>query len=405
MNTKDKGFDTKLIHSGDFKDEFGSAVTPIYQTSTFSFKSAQHGADLFAGKEKGYIYTRISNPTIQVLEDKLASLENGYGGIALSSGMAAVTTVYTAILNQGDHMISTGAVYGPSRGVMESIFADFGIESTYVDTSNLENIRKAIKPNTKMLYLETPANPTIQLTDIRKASEIAHEHNIVVVVDNTFSSPYLQKPLDLGADIALHSLTKFINGHADIVGGALIVKEEELYRKVKKTMVMMGGNMDPHQAYMVIRGVKTLSLRIEKAQASAMKVAEYLDNHPKIAWIKYPGLKSFSQYELAKEQMSGFGAMISFGVKGGHDAGVTLMNSVKLALLAVSLGGVETLIQHPASMTHAGISQEARNDAGISDELVRFSVGIEDVEDIIADLDEALEMIKVEEKELEGAGN
>ena len=405
MNTKDKGFDTKLIHSGDFKDEFGSAVTPIYQTSTFSFKSAQHGADLFAGKEKGYIYTRISNPTIQVLEDKLASLENGYGGIALSSGMAAVTTVYTAILNQGDHMISTGAVYGPSRGVMESIFADFGIESTYVDTSNLENIRKAIKPNTKMLYLETPANPTIQLTDIRKASEIAHEHNIVVVVDNTFSSPYLQKPLDLGADIALHSLTKFINGHADIVGGALIVKEEELYRKVKKTMVMMGGNMDPHQAYMVIRGVKTLSLRIEKAQASAMKVAEYLDNHPKIAWIKYPGLKSFSQYELAKEQMSGFGAMISFGVKGGHDAGVTLMNSVKLALLAVSLGGVETLIQHPASMTHASISQEARNDAGISDELVRFSVGIEDVEDIIADLDEALEKIKVEEKELEGVGN
>ena len=404
MNTKDKGFDTKLIHAGDFKDEFGSAVTPIYQTSTFSFKNAQHGADLFAGKEKGYIYTRISNPTIQVLEDKLASLENGFGGVALSSGMAAVTTAYTAILNQGDHMISTGAVYGPSRGVMESIFKDFGIESTYVDTSNMENIRKAIQPNTKMLYLETPANPTIQLTDIKQASEIAHEHNIIVVVDNTFSSPYLQKPLDLGADIALHSLTKFINGHADIVGGALIVKDEALYKKVKKTMVMMGGNMDPHQAYMVIRGVKTLSLRIEKAQASAMKVAEYLENHPKIAWIKYPGLKSFAQYELAKEQMSGFGSMISFGVIGGHDAGVTLMNNVKLALLAVSLGGVETLIQHPASMTHAGISEEARAAAGISDELVRFSVGIEDVEDIIADLDGALEKIKVGESITEEVG-
>ncbi|RLD24029.1 MAG: methionine gamma-lyase [Bacteroidetes bacterium] len=404
MNTKDKGFDTKLIHAGDFKDEFGSAVTPIYQTSTFSFKSAEHGADLFAGKGKGYIYTRISNPTIQVLEDKLASLENGFGGIALSSGMAAVTTAYTAILNQGDHMISTGAVYGPSRGVMESIFKDFGIESTYVDTSNMENIRKAIKPNTKMLYLETPANPTIQLTDIKRASEIAHEHNIIVVVDNTFSSPYLQKPLDLGADIALHSLTKFINGHADIVGGALIVKDETLYKKVKKTMVMMGGNMDPHQAYMVIRGVKTLSLRIEKAQASAMKVAEYLENHAKIAWIKYPGLKSFAQHELAKEQMSGFGAMISFGVKGGHDAGVTLMNNVKLALLAVSLGGVETLIQHPASMTHAGISEESRNAAGITDELVRFSVGIEDVEDIIADLDQGLEKITVEESVPEEVG-
>jgi methionine-gamma-lyase len=396
MNTKDKGFDTKLIHAGDYEDEFGSAIMPIYQTSTFAFKSAQDGADKFAGKKKGFIYTRISNPTIQVLEDKLASLENGFGGVALSSGMAAVTTAYTAILKQGDHMISTGAVYGPSRGVMESIFNDFGIESSYIDTSKLDDIRKAIKPNTKMLYLETPANPTIQLTDIKRASKIAHEHNIIVVVDNTFCSPYLQKPLDLGADIVLHSLTKFINGHADIVGGALIMKEESLYKKVKKTMVMMGGNMDPHQAFMVIRGVKTLSLRIDKAQASAMKVAEYLENHPKIAWIKYPGLKSFDQYELAKEQMSGFGSMISFGVKGGHDAGVTLMNNVKLALLAVSLGGVETLIQHPASMTHAGLTEVARNAAGISDELVRFSVGIEDVEDIIADLEQALEKINVD---------
>jgi len=395
MNTKDKGFDTKLIHAGDFIDEFGSAVTPIYQTSTFSFKSAQHGADLFAGKGKGYIYTRLANPTIQVLEDKLAALENGFGGVALASGMAAVTTVYSAILKQGDHIVSTDAIYGPSRGVMETIFADFGIESTYIDTSNLDSIRNAIRSNTKMLYLETPANPTIQLTDIKRASEIAHEHNMVVVVDNTFCSPYLQKPLDLGADIALHSLTKFINGHADIVGGALIVKEEDLYKKVKKTMTMMGGNMDPHQAYMVIRGVKTLSLRIEKAQASAMQIAEHLENHPKIAWIKYPGLKSFSQIELAKEQMSGFGSMISFGVKGGHDAGVTLMNNVKLALLAVSLGGVETLIQHPASMTHAGLTNEARIAAGITDELVRFSVGIEDVEDIIADLDQALEKIGI----------
>lgn len=401
MNTKDKGFDTKLIHAGDFADEFGSAVTPIYQTSTFSFKSAEHGADLFAGKGKGYIYTRLANPTINALEDKLAALENGFGGIALASGMAAVTTVYSAILKQGDHIVSTDAIYGPSRGVMETIFADFGVESSYIDTSNLENIREAIRPNTKMLYLETPANPTIQLTDIKRASEIAHEHNLVVVVDNTFCSPYLQKPLELGADIVLHSLTKFINGHADIVGGALIVKEEGLYKKVRKTMTMMGGNMDPHQAYMVIRGVKTLSLRIEKAQASAMLIAEHLENHPKIAWIKYPGLKSFAQHELAKEQMSGFGSMISFGVKGGHDAGVTLMNNVKLALLAVSLGGVESLIQHPASMTHAGLSQEARATAGITDELVRFSVGIEDAEDIIADLDQALEKIEVTEEVVE----
>ena len=393
MDTKNKGFDTKLVHAGDFHEEFGAAVVPIYQTSTFAFKNAQHGADLFAGKEKGYIYTRIGNPTIDALENKLAQLENGYRGVVMASGMSAVTTLYSALLKQGDHMISTGAVYGPSRAVMESIFAGFGVESTYTDTSVLENIEKAIKPNTKLLYLETPANPTIQLTDIRKASEIAHKHNILVCVDNTFSSPYLQKPLDLGADIVLHSLTKFINGHADIVGGALIAKDEQVYAKLRKTMTYMGGNMDPHQAYMVIRGVKTLSLRIEKAQENAMKIAEYLENHSKVEWIKYPGLKSFAQHELAKEQMNGFGSMISFGVKGGLEGGKILMDNVKLALLAVSLGGVETLIQHPASMTHAALSKEERLQADITDELVRFSVGIEDVDDIIADLDQALAKI------------
>ena len=393
METKDLGFNSKLIHAGDYKDEFGAAVTPIYQTSTFSFKSAQHGADLFAGKEKGYIYTRIGNPTIEVLEKKLAELENGIGGIALASGMAAVSTVYMALLKQGDHMISTGAVYGPSRGVMETHFSKFGVEYSYIDTSDLELIERSIQPNTKLLYLETPANPTIQLTDIRKASEIAHKHNILVCVDNTFCSPYLQKPLDLGADIVLHSLTKFINGHADIVGGAIIAKDQEIYNTLRKAMVYMGGNMDPHQAYLVIRGVKTLSLRIDKAMESAMKIAEYLESHPKVEWIKYPGLKSFEQYELAKEQMSGFGSMISFGLKGGYKAGSILMDSVHLATLAVSLGGVETLIQHPASMTHAAVSKEDKLAAHITDGLVRYSVGIEDVEDLISDLQSALNKV------------
>ncbi len=393
MDTRKLGFDSKLIHAGDFQDEYGSAVTPIYQTSTFSFKSAKHGADCFSGKDKGYIYTRIGNPTINALENKLAELENGYRGVALASGMAAVTTVYMTFLEQGAHMISTGAVYGPSRAVIASHFEKFGVEATFTDTSVLENIEKAIKPNTKLLYLETPANPTIQLTDIKKACEIAHKHGIIVVVDNTFSSPYLQKPLDLGADVSLHSLTKFINGHADIVGGAIIAKDEDVYNKIRKTMTYMGGNMDPHQAYLVIRGVKTLSLRIDRAMESAMKVATYLENHPKIEWIKYPGLKSFAQHELAKEQMTGFGSMISFGVKGGFKSGEILMDNVHLATLAVSLGGVESLIQHPASMTHAAMTKEAKLEAGITDELVRYSVGIEDVEDIIADLDHALSMI------------
>jgi len=393
MNTKNLGFDSKLIHSGDYDDALGSAVTPIYQTSTFAFRNAKHGADLFAGREKGFIYTRIANPTIGALEDKLADLENGCGGIALASGMAAVTTAYMTFLGQGEHVVCTSAIYGPSRGVLESHFSRFGVESTFVDTSDVESIEKAIKPNTKLLYLETPANPTITLTDIRKASEIAHKHGITVVVDNTFSSPYLQKPLDLGADVALHSLTKFINGHADIVGGALVAKDPEVYQKLRKTMTMMGGNMDPHQAYMVSRGVKTLSLRVDRAQENAMKVADFLENHPKVAWVKYPGLKSFAQYDLAQKQMKGPGAMISFELKGGYDAGVTLMNNVHLALLAVSLGGVESLIQHPASMTHAGISKEAREEAHITDGLVRFAVGIENAEDIIDDLDHALTKI------------
>ena len=393
METKNLGFDSKLIHAGDFENEMGSAVTPIYQTSTFAFRNAKHGADLFAGREKGFIYTRIGNPTIEALENKLAELENGCGGIALASGMAAVTTVYMAFLGKGEHIVCTSAVYGPSRAVLETHFAKFGVESTFVDSSNLKEIEEAIKPNTKVLYLETPANPTIAITDIKKASEIAHKHGIIVVVDNTFSSPYLQKPLDLGADVSLHSLTKFINGHADIVGGALIAKDPEIYQKLRKTMVYMGGNMDPHQAYMVIRGVKTLSLRIDRAQENAMKVAEFLENHPKVAWVKYPGLKSFPQYELAKQQMKGPGAMISFELKGGYEAGITLMNNVHLALLAVSLGGVESLIQHPASMTHAGVPKEARLAANITEGLVRFAVGIENVEDIIADLDHALAKI------------
>ncbi|MDD2634385.1 MAG: PLP-dependent aspartate aminotransferase family protein [Bacteroidales bacterium] len=393
METKNKGFNTKLIHAGDYDDAFGSAVPPIYQTSTFRFRDAKHGADCFAGRTPGYIYTRIGNPTINSFEEKLAQLENGYRGIALASGMAAVTTVYMALLDKDAHMISSGAVYGPSRAVMERDFSRFGVEYSYVDTADLSQIEKAIKPNTKLLYIETPTNPTMVLTDIKAAAELAHKHNILVCVDNTFSSPYLQKPLDLGADIALHSITKFINGHADIVGGALIAKDPEVYQKLRQTMVYMGCNMDPHQAYLVNRGLKTLSIRMERSQESAQKVAEYLEAHPKVEWVKYPGLKSHPQHELAKQQMSGFGAMISFGLKGGYKAGETMMNNVHLAMLAVSLGGVESLIQHPASMTHAGLSPEARKTAGISEGLVRFSVGIEDFEDILDDIKHALELV------------
>jgi len=393
MDTKNLGFNSKLIHSGAINDEFGSATVPIYQTSTFSFKSADHGAACFAGEEDGYIYTRIGNPTINSLEVAVTDLEGGYRGVACGSGMGAVTAVYFGLLGAGSHVVSHNAVYGPSRGVMETMFKKFGTESTYIDATNAQNVEDAIQENTKLIYIETPANPTIGITDIKAVVKIAHKHGIPVCIDNTFSSPYLQKPFEMGVDIVLHSLTKFINGHADIVGGIVMTRTEEYYAAIRGAMVNIGSNMDPHQAYMVIRGLKTLGIRIDRAQENAIKVADYLDNHPKVEWVKYPGLKSHPQYELGKRQMSGPGSMISFEVKGGLKAGKVLMDNVHLALLAVSLGGVETLIQHPASMTHSKLSKESREEAQITDGLVRFAVGIEDVEDIIADLDQALAMI------------
>lgn len=384
------GFNSKLIHAGSFKDKFGSAIVPIYQTSTFAFESASEGAKCFAGESDGYIYTRIGNPTINALEEVIASLEGGVGGIATSSGMAAVSTIYMGLLAQGDHIVSTDAVYGPSRVIMETYFARFGVESSYISTSNIDEIKRAIRPNTKMLFVETPTNPTMEITDIEACVAIARDFNLVLVIDNTFASPVLQRPIEMGADVVFHSMTKFINGHADIVAGMIVTRTEELYKKLRSTMVGMGCNMDPHQAFLVHRGVKTLSLRVERAQENAIKVAEFLENHPKIAWVKYPGLKSHPQFELAQKQMKGPGSMISFELKGGFSAGEKLMNNVHLALLAVSLGGVESLIQHPASMTHSKMNKEAREKAKITDGLVRFAVGIENVEDIIDDLDQAL---------------
>lgn len=389
-HNNDLGFDSLLIHGGMGNDPMGSATVPIYQTSTFAFESADEGARCFAGESKGYMYTRIGNPTISALEKQIAILEGGFGGVAVSSGMAAVSTIYMAFLKSGDHIVSTDAVYGPSRGIMESYFKKFGVESSYIKTSTASEIEKAIKPNSKMLFIETPTNPTMEISDLKACVEIAHKHGLIVVVDNTFCSPYLQRPIELGVDVVFHSMTKFINGHADIVAGIIITKTEELYKIVRPTMVGMGCNMDPHQAYMVLRGVKTLSIRMDRAQENAIKVAEFLEKHPKVEWVKYPGLKSHPQYELAKKQMKGPGAMISFELKGGLNAGKVLMDNVKLAILAVSLGGIETLIQHPASMTHSKMSKENREKAGITDGLVRFAVGIEDLKDIIADLEQAL---------------
>ena len=390
---KNLGFDSKCVHSGIKGYEHGPVVPPIYQTSTFKFESAAHGGSLFKGEKEGYIYTRMLNPTVQAMEDAIAALENGHKALGCGSGMAAVHTVFSALLSAGDHVVCSEAVYGPTVTLLKTVFAKFGIETTFVDASNLEAIKNAIKPNTKVVYIETPGNPTLAIADLVAASKIAHEANAQLVVDNTFMSPALQKPLDLGADVVLHSLTKFLNGHADVVGGIVIVKDEEAYKHFRKTLNQTGGVIDPFNSFLVHRGLKTLALRMERHCASAQKIAEWLETHPKIEWVRYPGLKSHPQYDIAQRQHKAQGGMITFEVKGGFSAGETLMNSVKLSQLAVSLGGVESLIQHPASMTHASMGKEIRETAGITDGLVRLSVGIENVEDIITDLKQALDKV------------
>jgi methionine-gamma-lyase len=391
MTTKRLGINSRLVHGGYHPDATGAVNVPIYQTSTFAFRDAAHGAAVFAGTEPGYIYTRIGNPTIGAFEDCVAELENAVGGVATSSGLGAVSTLYMTVLAQGAHLVSTAAVYGPSRGLIEKHFSRFGVTASFVDTSALDNLRAAIRPDTRLVYIESPSNPAMQVTDIAGAAQIAHEHGCLLAVDNTFASPYLQQPLDLGANIVLHSVTKFINGHADLVGGILVAKDKELLDRLRNVMVTMGCNMDPHQAFLALRGLKTLGLRMERAEAGALAIARWLEAHPKVRSVRYIGLPSHPQHEVAKRQMRGFGSMLAFELTGGLEAGRQLMNHVKLATLAVSLGGVETLIEHPASMTHAGMSRDAREAAGFTDGLVRYSVGIEDVDDLIADLNQALE--------------
>lgn len=393
-NIKSKKLDTRVTHSGNNPDSvYGSVAPPIYQTSTFKFSSAEQGARRFLGEEPGYIYTRISNPTTTALEEAIATLENGVGALATSTGMAAVSTVYTTFLATGAHMIGSEAIYGSSRTVIEKEFSRFGVEFDFVDTSDIEQVKKAVKSNTTLIYIETPANPTIKLTDIKACVEIAHKIDAILVVDNTFMSPVLQNPFDFGADVVLHSLTKSINGHSDVVGGILVFNDEELLNRTHKVLYALGGTIDPHQAWLVLRGMRTLSLRALKAQENAQIIADFLENHPKVKWVRYPGLKSHPQHELAKKQMHGFGSMISFEVKGGIEGGKTVMNNVELAILAVSLGGYETLIQHPASMTHSAMNKQDKIDAGITDGLVRISIGCEDVQDIQDDLENCLNKI------------
>jgi methionine-gamma-lyase len=388
--SKDVDFHTKCVHSGVGEYEYGAVVPPIYQTSTFKFKSAQHGASLFAGEEKGYIYTRMLNPTIEAMENAIAELEGGHKALGCASGMAAIHTIFASLLSTGDHVVCSAAVYGPTITLLNTIMKKFGVETTSVDSSDIDAVKKAIKPNTKVIYVETPGNPTLCISDLTQISKLAKSVNAKVVVDNTFMSPALQNPLMLGADVVMHSLTKFLNGHADVVGGIIVVKDEETYKSFRKVLNQLGGVIDPFNSFLVHRGLKTLAIRMEKHCRNAQKIAEWLEKHPLVKEIKFPGLKSHPNYELGQKQHKAPGGMIKFEIEGGMEAGRLLMNSVKLCQLAVSLGGVESLIQHPASMTHFSMGKEARVAGGITDGLVRLSVGIENAADLIADLEQAL---------------
>ncbi len=392
MKHKSSKIDTLCVHSGLKEGPEGAVVTPIFQTSTFRFRSSEHGARLFKGEEDGYIYTRMRNPTVEAMEDAVTAIEGGSRAIGCASGMAAVHLLIAATVKAGDHVICSEAVYGPTVTILKDFFALYNVETTFVDTSDLDAVKSAVRPNTRLFHIETPGNPTLILADIAAIAEIAHKNGAKLSVDNTFMSPVFQRPFELGADIIMHSMTKFLNGHADVVAGIVVIKDEKDYKHFRKVSNLIGGVIDPFNSFLVHRGLKTLTLRVKKQSENAMKVAEYLEAHQKVEWVRFPGLKSHPQYDLGKKQMSGPGSMIALELKGGYDAGKKLMDTIELFALAVSLGGVESLIQHPASMTHATMGKEAREQAGITDGLVRIAVGIEDVDDLILALEKGLEM-------------
>ena len=386
-----QGPHTAAIHGGiDPAQHRGAVSVPIYQTSTFAFPTAEEGAARFAGSSSGLIYSRLGNPTVQALEECVAELEGGIGAVATATGMAAVSTALLALLRQGDHVIATQPVYGASRKLMQKTFARFGVTSTFVHATDTAALRSALRPETRLIYVETPANPTLDLVDLEAAVATARFAGIPLVVDNTFAGPHLQRPIEMGADLVVHSMTKSLNGHSDVIAGMIVARTAALLESVRQTAISFGTTMDPHQSWLVLRGIRTLGMRVERAQENAIALAQWLEGLSEVAWVRYPGLCSHPQYELARRQMSGPGSMIAFELPGGVEAGRILMNNVRLITLAVSLGGVESLIEHPASTTHAAVSEEDQREEGITPGLVRLSVGCEDLDDIRADLAQAL---------------
>lgn len=384
--TKTRSFATNAIHCGQEEDPTtGALITPIYQTSTFVLEEL--------GQNRGYQYARTHNPTRAALEECLATLENAKYGLACASGLAAAATVIN-LLSAGDHVIVGEDVYGGVYRLFERVFTRYNIEFTYVNARNLDEIEKAVNSKTKLVWLETPTNPLLRLADLKAVGDLTKSKGLIFVVDNTFASPYFQKPLDLGADVVIHSTTKYISGHSDIIGGAIVTSNDELYENLKFHNNAVGAVPGPFDCFLALRGLKTLALRMKEHEKNAFAVARFLEQHPAIEAVFYPGLPSHPQFDLAKKQMNGFGGMVSCVVKGGIEAAKTVVNSTDLFQLAESLGGVKSLICHPASMTHAPIPKEVREHCGIVDGLIRLSVGIEEADDLQTDLEVALSKVR-----------
>lgn len=380
-------FPTKVVHVGeepDFREGcYGDVVIPIHLSTTFAREDVEKPT-------AGYEYSRTQNPTRAALEKRFAALEDAKFGLAFSSGVGAEATLLFSLLKSGDHLIAFDDLYGGTKRLFNKVLENFGLEFTYADARESQNVERAIKKNTKLLWMESPTNPLMRLCDIKAITKIAKKNNLITVIDNTFMTPYFQKPLDLGADIVVHSTTKYLGGHSDVIGGAIMLSDEELFNKIKFNQNAIGAVPSPFDCYLVLRGIKTLAVRMERHNYNAQKVAEYLQSHPKVKKVYYTGLKNHPQHELANKQMSGFGGMLSFEIDGNVETAKAFLKKLKIFALAESLGGVESLIELPSLMTHSHISQKEREKLGISDTLVRVSVGIEDVDDLIEDLEEAL---------------
>lgn len=381
---------TRAVHGGVSRDEYGSVTPAVYQTSTYAFEDTAHGGRCFMDPHEGMVYTRLGHPNSIMLEQALAGLDGGGGALSFATGMASLNFMFFALLNAGDHIILSEQIYAPTRLTLEKHWSRFGVEFTVVDSGDIDAVAAAVRPSTRHIHIETPANPTLRISDIAACAGIAHGCGARLSVDSTNVSPVLQRPLEQGADIVMHSVTKYLNGHSDALGGVLVFKDAALRDSIFKAYYTFGGTMDPHQAWLIQRGLRTLPLRVMQAQGNAQAIAGFLAAHPKVERVYYPGLPGHPNRETHERQASGPGSLLSFDMRGGYEAGAKLLDGLKLMVLAVSLGGVDTLIQHPASMTHVGMTPEQRAAAGIGEGLVRLAVGIEDKADLLADLEQAL---------------